>query len=130
MNPLETLHEYIQNRHPNASTQITPPLYADGIWSLEIALDLKHLIVEWSKQTGFGVSSASDENFGEGPDEVVELLQGAQERVDQLLTTSEQTSPRLPVLLSRLRERRGVTQQELASRLGVRQASISGIMHP
>ena len=127
MNPIETLNEYIQLKHPNANTEMTRPLRPDGIWSLDIILAEKHLIVEWSTKTSFGVSNASDENFGEGPDEVFESLEDTQKRVDQLLTTPERTSPALPVLLSRLRERRGVTQQELASRLGVRQATISGL---
>ena len=39
----------------------------------------------------------------------------------------EQTSPPLTVLISRLRERRGLTQQDLASKLGVKQATISGM---
>jgi transcriptional regulator with XRE-family HTH domain len=127
MNPIEMLYHYIQNKHPHAGGEITTPLHPDGIWSLDIMLPEKHLIVEWSAKTCFGISSASDENFAEGPDEIVESLEEAQKRVDQLLTTPEHTSPALPVLLSRLRERRGVTQQELASRLGVRQATISGI---
>ena len=127
MNPIEKLRENLNNKYPNATAEITRPLHAGGIWSLEIILGEKHLIIEWSPTTSFGISSASDENFGEGPDEVLESLQDAQKRIDQLLTTPERTSPALPVLLSRLRERRGVTQQELASRLGIRQATISGL---
>ena len=87
----------------------------------------KHFTVEWNASLGFGFSSASDENFGEGVDEAHRTLDDAKRRVDQLLTSDEQTTPPLPVLLSRLRERFGVTQQELASRLGVRQATVSGI---
>jgi transcriptional regulator with XRE-family HTH domain len=127
MNPIEELYQYLRNKHPRATSEITPPLHADGIWSIDITFAGKHLIVEWSPTTGFGISSASNENFGEGPDEVLNSLEDAQKRVDQLLTTPERSSPALPVLLSRLREQRGITQQELALRLGVRQATISGL---
>ena len=127
MNLIKALHEHIQRTHPKATADFTPPLDADGLWSLDVDLADKHLAIQWSAATGLGVSNTSDENFAEGPDEVFRSLDEAQHRVDQLLTTNERTSPPLPILLSRLRERRGLTQQELARKLGVRQATISGV---
>jgi transcriptional regulator with XRE-family HTH domain len=129
MNPIEALHEHIRHNHPRAITSLTPPLRRDGIWSLDVDLEDKKLAIEWNRRAGFGVTSVSPDNFGEGPDEVIGSIEGAQQRVDQLLTTMEHTSPPFAILLSRLRERRGLTQQELALKMGVRQASISGLEH-
>src|SRR5687768_15851202 len=129
MNPLKALQQFVQRNYPEARTDLIAPLDSHGVWSLDVDLAEKHLAIEWSRATGFGVSSASDENYGEGPDEMYGSLEDAQQRVDQLLTTNERTSPSFPVLLSRLRERQGVTQQELATRLGIRQATISGLEH-
>ena len=61
------------------------------------------------------LSSVSNESLGEGPDEVFEQLEPAQRRIDELLKTVERTSPAFPILISRLREQRGITQQEMAN---------------
>jgi transcriptional regulator with XRE-family HTH domain len=127
MNSIEALHEYIRLTHPESTTDLTPPLQPEGIWSLDVDLADKRLAIQWGPTSGFGVSNTSNENFAEGPDEVFASLEQVQRRVDQLLTTIEQTSPPIALLLSRLRERRGLTQRELADRLGVRQATISGV---
>ncbi len=126
---IKALDEYIRLTHPDATTDLTPPLHSEGIWSLDVDLADKHLAIQWSQVSGFGISNTSKENFAEGPDEVFASLEQAQRRVGQLLTTIERTSPPVALLLSRLRERRGLTQRELADRLGVRQATISGLEH-
>jgi transcriptional regulator with XRE-family HTH domain len=127
MNSINALERYVKAEYPAARVELAPPVHSDGLWSLEVDLSEKHFTVEWSVSAGFGFSSASDQNFGEGVDETLRTLDDAKRRVDQLLTTDEQTAPPLPVLLSRLRERFGLTQQELASKLGIRQATVSGI---
>jgi len=127
MNPIEELCGYLRRAYPEATVEITRPLHADGVWSLDVDLRDSHLSLEWRSKTGFAVSSVSDENFAEGPDEVFHSFEAVKARVDRLLTNSERTSPPFGVLLSRLRQRCGVTQRELASRLGVRQATISGM---
>jgi transcriptional regulator with XRE-family HTH domain len=129
MNSIEQFKDYIKQKYPAAKVELTPPLRDGGIWSLDVDSDDKQLTIQWSAATGFGISSVSPENFGEGPDEVHSTLKQAKSRVSELLETHERTSPPLRVLLSRLRERRGFTQQELAGRLGVRQATISGMEH-
>jgi transcriptional regulator with XRE-family HTH domain len=127
MNSIERLHDYIIQAHPTATAELTPPLHDWGIWSLDVDKADKRLAIHWSPTTGFGVSNANNENFGEGPDEIFDQLEPVQRRVDELLTTTERTSPEASILLSRLRESRGITQQELADRIGVRQATVSGI---
>ena len=129
MTPIDALYKYIRHTYPNASVDLTAPLHEGGVWSLDVDLDTKSLAIEWSSKTGFGISSVSRENFGEAPDEVFGVLEEAQTRIDQLLTSNEQTVPPFPVMLSRLRERRGFTQQQLAAELGVSQATVSGVEH-
>ncbi len=127
MNSLKALREHILRVHPGVITDLASPVHPEGFWSLDVDLADKHLSVQWSTATGFGISSASKENFAEGPDEVFPSLELAKGRVDKLLGTIERTSPPIGVALARLRERRGLTQQGLAQKLGIRQATISGL---
>ena len=127
MNSITKLQTYIANTHPKANLALEEPLRQDGIWTLNVDLAGKHLIIEWSAGSGFGISLPTDVGFGEGADEKLDTLEQVQKRVDQLLTTKELPAPPMPILLTRLREERGLTQMELASRMGVRQSTISGI---
>jgi transcriptional regulator with XRE-family HTH domain len=106
---------------------VTPPLELDGVWFMDLAYGDKRMAIEWSPTTAFGVSSLSDESYGERPDETFRALDDVQRRITELLSGDERTTPPLGVLLSRLRELRGITQQELGSKLGVRQATVSGM---
>lgn len=127
MKPIELLRDYINGAYPQATVTLTPPLSEDGVWSMDLACGDRQLAIEWSASTGFGVSTLSDESYGERPDEAFKSLDDVQRRVTELLTSGERTVPPLGVLLSRLREVRGYTQEELASKLGVRQATVSGM---
>ena len=129
MNNAELLLSYIRHQHPKANATLTAPRHRDGMWSIDVDHADKHFAIEWSEDIGFGLSDVSSDTFGERPDEILNSLDAAKARVTQLLTTSEQISPPTQVLLARLRERKGVTQHELARRLGVRQATVSGIEH-
>ena len=127
MNAIKELQTYIANTHPEAALTLEEPFRQDGIWSLDVDLAGKHLIIEWSADNGFGISRPTNDGFGEGVDEKLATVEQVQKRVDQLLTTNEFPAPPIPILLTRLREERGLTQVELAARMGVRQSTISGI---
>ena len=127
MNPITKLKTYITSTYPESARTLEEPLRKDGIWSLDVDLAGKHLIIEWSAGSGFGLSRPTDDGFGEGADEKLASLEQVQKRVDQLLKTNELPAPPMPILLGRLREERGLTQMELAARMGVRQSTISGI---
>lgn len=127
MKLIEQLRDQIRQDHPHALVELTPPLHRGGVWSLDIDLDDMKLSIEWSKETGFGVSSISPDNFGERPDEAFESTSQVRARINELLKTGKRTVPPYSISLSRLRERCGITQQELARRLGIRQASVSGM---
>jgi transcriptional regulator with XRE-family HTH domain len=129
MNPVEQLRKNIAAAHPDSKLTLTAPLNDGGTWHLDVGLADQQLIVEWNLATGFGLSSLSNDSFGERPDEAFRSIEDVQRRIAQLIANNERTSPPLGVLLSRLRERRGRTQKDLASKLGIRQASVSGFEH-
>jgi len=125
--PIEQLRKHIKTRHPQAALTLTSPLNKEGVWYIDLTYGDKRLAIEWSLGTGFGVSSLPSDSYGERPDETYKSVEDAQRRISELLTTNEHTSPPIGVMLSHLREQRGYTQEELASKLNVRQATISGI---
>jgi transcriptional regulator with XRE-family HTH domain len=127
MNPIEQLQSYVSSIRPGAVANISAPLHTGGVWSLDVDFGERSLSIEWSPTTGFGVSNVSDENFGERHDETFASLEKIKGRIRELLTTDARTTPPFGVLLSRLRENAGLTQQQMASKLGVRQATLSGI---
>lgn len=126
MNDIEVLRKHLLKRHPAASLKLTKPTEQNGVWWLDLTLDGRQINIEWSEETGFGITSDPSDSYGERPDESYGSLQSAILRIDALLTGEVKTSPPLSVWLARLREERRITQSELAHRMGVRQASISG----
>jgi transcriptional regulator with XRE-family HTH domain len=127
MNPIERMRDNIQRLHSDAQLDLIAPLRQAGMWTLEIDFGAVHMSVNWSERSGFGISTFRPENFGEGDDEIYSSYEGAFDRICRLMTGAEQTSPPLTVLLARLREERGLTQQDIATKLGVKQSTISGM---
>src|SRR5436189_2736423 len=81
------------------------------------------LSVEIRRPLGFGLSGGYDMAFGEGPHEVYRDPGHALSRVVQLLRTGKATKPADELILGQLRTLRGVSQEQVAARLGLRQAS-------
>jgi hypothetical protein len=129
MNKIESLRQHILRLHPDELTNLYPPPREGGMWSLDADLADKQLVIDWSQAAGFGIPNKSLETFGATADEHITSVYDVRRRVEQLLTTEDRTTPHLPVLLSRLRERRGFTRQDLGRQLGVRQATNSGMEH-
>src|SRR5450432_1096123 len=97
-----------------------------GKGSLDAKQDDHVVTIQWSPRRGFGVSaSALGDGYGEGPEETFENREHAAARVLVLLRTKGQTVPPAGVLLRELRGLVGVTQEELAGKLGVQQAAVS-----
>lgn len=127
MNSIEKLKTHIQRDFPTATLMLTAPLLPEGVWSLDVDLNESKLMIEWSKETGFGISSASANSYGEQPDEAFTSHVAALTRVKELLSSGGRTVPPHAFSLAQLRECRGMTQQELAEKLALRQASVSGM---
>jgi len=127
MNPLKELRDQIQGEFPSAKIETTEPAHGDGIWWLDVTLGTKTVTVDWHSNRGFGISDTLQVGYGEGPDEKFASIADTKRRLLSLLGSNEKPAPPLQYLLGRLRERMGLTQGELARRLNVTQATVSGI---
>jgi transcriptional regulator with XRE-family HTH domain len=129
MNPFTAIVKFLETLFPGVKTTSTPPLRDDGVWSLDLDRGEISLAVEWDPTTGFGISTVCPETYGEGPDEYYREATSALARLITLLELKQQTAPQTPLLLSQLRERRKYTQVALATRLDMRQSTLSAIEH-
>lgn len=124
--PVEQFVSALRRAQPGVVTEVDEPSRPDGHWVVDVAQDGHEVVVEWRAKHGFGVTStAAEAGFGEGPEELLEEPHAAAERVAELLRKKERTRPPEAVLLRDLRAMVHLTQEELAERLGVRQASVS-----
>jgi helix-turn-helix protein len=127
MNEATQLHALLSTRFPDLDIELDEPAKPEGSWYLIVARrpDLDPIYVEWREGQGFGISTPAAGEFGTGPDEVYPLLDKAFRRVVRLVLSSGSTNPPDPISLADLRRKVGLTQEELAERVGVKQANVS-----
>lgn len=125
MNAFEQLVERLKAEFADASISIDLPHHPNGTWIVDVALSKNVAVVEWRRTVGFGVSSLPSEGYGERADELYEDVEEVLIRLKQLLREGQRTAPPAQTLLRDLRERRNISQEELAEGLGVSQAAIS-----
>lgn len=125
MNPLEILRDRLAERFPKASLEIDRPATATGSWWLDIRLQGYLLVVEWRSGKGFGLSTPTNDDFGQGPDEVYQDVDTAYARAKALLLSQTPTKPPARTTLPELRVTRKLSQAELASRLSINQGACS-----
>jgi DNA-binding transcriptional regulator YiaG len=101
------------------------PAKKNGTWSLDAEYDDHLVIVQWQKDAGFGVSCSPAHAYGEGLDEVYQNLEATYARIVCLLLSRTYTAPSAPFRISELRKERGISQEDLAALLDVRQAAVS-----
>ncbi len=124
MNPIQNLQKNLRKRLPGVVAQLDPAETNSGAWWLDLKLGGHSVTVEWKPKSGFGISTGQD-SYGEGSDEVFSDLKKAEQRIAELLEEKRETRPPQKVLIRRLRELRGLTQEQLAQKLGVKQSTIS-----
>jgi DNA-binding Xre family transcriptional regulator len=117
--------EILKKRLPGATIRVDEPLARAGMWHVDVSRGEHAVVLQWSPQKGFGVSADPNPGLGEGPHEVYEDAEKAVDRVVHLVETGEHTRPPQEALLSALRSLLGVSQEELAARLKMRQANVS-----
>jgi DNA-binding XRE family transcriptional regulator len=126
MNPIEILQRDIEQSLPLTWTRLRRPRNPEGMWWLDAKQNDYVVTVQWSPRRQFGISaSAMPTGYGEGPEETYEDPKNATARVLELLRTKAFTVPPHHVVLRELRALLGFTQEQLAERLGVRQAAVS-----
>ncbi len=120
-----SLVEHIAQQFPDARIEVDGPIEPGGAFFLNVIWSGRHVAVEYRPSQGYGVSAGDDLGFGQGPDEVFTSVEDVERRVRQLLREGGMTEPIRGPRLRELRERRQVTQTELARLLGTGQAAIS-----
>ncbi len=128
MNQIERLRDDLTRQFRDIETEIDAPDEAGDPWFLDIRRagnGAPIIVVEWRPDRGFGVSTPRDDEYGAGPDETYPNARTALDRVVGLIVSGGETSPPVAVRLAELRQARGLSQEQLAERSGVHQASIS-----
>ncbi|MBX3076430.1 helix-turn-helix domain-containing protein [Candidatus Obscuribacterales bacterium] len=125
MNEIRQAQLFLTKAFPTAKITLDEPLVKSGVWSLDLFLPDYHLVVAWQDGKGFGIVSNDMHAYGEGADEVFETLDSVIPRIIELVATRRPTAPPEAIRLKELREQRGLSQEEVARRLGRKQASIS-----
>ncbi len=123
MNSIEKLKTRIEAASPGTlCTMDAPPATASSRaqWFLDCRRGDQHVVVEWRPGQGFGLATTDDSGFNS----VDEIFPEAQDRqaLDRVLDLLQ--GPR-PGTVRALRENRGVTQSELAMRLGISEPALS-----
>ena len=124
-NAIEQLVDQIHERFPQAELSLDAPDFAEASWWLDLRLADYRLAIEWRPAFGFGLSSRSEEVYGELSDEVYSSQEEAYRRIVQLLLSSSRTNEVRSLSLAELRRERDLTQIDLAQRLTMKQASLS-----
>jgi transcriptional regulator with XRE-family HTH domain len=126
MNAIEALKRDIEQAVAGVETKLRKPRNEAGSWWLDAKYNGHVVTVEWAPRRGFGIGTDDpDGGYGEGPDEVFTDQEAASSRAVQLLVRGTRSVPPHNVLLRELRAAIGVTQEQLAIRLGVQQAAVS-----
>jgi DNA-binding transcriptional regulator YiaG len=127
--PIEQLAEKLRTRFPQGRSELDPTAKKGGTWYLDVDESGHGVHVQWKPRAGsrggFGITSATEIGYGEGADEVYQSVEAAYSRVVSLLLDRVFTGPPASIALSELRKERGVSQEDLAARMKVRQAAVS-----
>ena len=122
-NAVERMERALRDRFPTAAIELDPASTPTGGWFFDLRLADHHVVIEWRRGRGFGVTSSPELAYGEGVDEVISDERAALTRVAELLETRSHTSPARG--LGDLRKARGIRQTELGERLGIGQVAVS-----
>jgi len=116
--------EALETMHPGLSVVTERGGDKTGDWWIDVGHRSGSFVVHWEPESGFGLHPASEEAaYGEQPSERYGDTAMLLRRVEQLIGDGEVGT----VGLRGLRELNGLSQAELADRLGVQQAAVSKV---
>jgi transcriptional regulator with XRE-family HTH domain len=98
----------------------------DGDWWFDARVNGALITVFWSPKSGFGFSTHDEIGFGEKPNEIYVSAEMAGLRFAQLVKRAG-SGRTMALGIAELRELYGLSQAELAKRVGVEQAAISRV---
>ena len=124
---IQRLKRLLAKRIPSSSIEVDAPSRPSGNWFVNVAANGQSLVIEFRPKLGFGVSSVPAGAYGEGADEFYPAAEDAVARVATLFKSRARTKPQRVRLLQELRERRRISQVDLAARLDVKQPTVSKI---
>jgi DNA-binding XRE family transcriptional regulator len=124
-NPLESIASRIRRRVPRATFRLDLADTPRGSSFLDVRLGKRVAVVEWKPAKGFGLSSPPGSGYGSGPDEIYGSARELVKRLVDVLREERNTLAVRDLPLRRLRETRRMTQEQLADRLEVKQATVS-----
>jgi transcriptional regulator with XRE-family HTH domain len=124
---VERLHEDLAKRFSDRKVEFDPSETDTGSSFISVSRDggLPPVVVEWRPEHGFGLSTPGPDDFGAGVDEAYPSAEETYDRVVRLVLSGNPSVPTLGIGLAELRQIAGLTQSELADRLGIKQANVS-----
>ena len=122
--PIERLALRLKQRFAGAAVELDAPKTEGGTWFLDLDDGDYSVDIQWRPDRAFGVA-AGPASYGAGPDEVLPDVDTAFTRVVQLVLGRGRTQPPAEARLGELRRARGMTQDELAALLDVKQSAVS-----
>lgn len=123
MNDLEQLKERLETRFPGASLTMDQPESETGTWWLDARVQGHLVVIQWRPDRGYGISTPTRDDYGSKPHELYDCADAAYRRAVDLLLSQTRTVPGLS--LPRIRESRGLSQNEIAQRLRINQGAVS-----
>lgn len=115
----------LSERVPAVRVSQDPPATRGGIWFLDVSYGRRSAVIQWHPRKGFGLSRSREALYGEGPHEVFADPLAAAARTAGLLLKNGYTAAPTEAPIARIRLLRGLSQEDLARRLHVRQAAVS-----
>lgn len=112
-------------RVPGIAVKVTAPSGRGSVWWIDASVRGHNIVVEWSPEDGFGLSSTDGDDFNTAASEIIVDADEALERIVDVLKTGKPIPPRREMYLQRLREHREVSQETLADLMRVSQATVS-----
>lgn len=112
-------------RVPGIAVKVTAPSGRGSVWWIDASVRGHNVVVEWSPEDGFGLSSTDGNNFNTAASEIIGDADDAVARIVDVLKAGKQIPPRREMYLQRLREHRELSQEALADLLQVSQATVS-----
>jgi len=112
-------------RVPGIIVKVTAPSGRGSVWWIDASARGHHVVIEWSAEDGFGLSSTDGNDVNTAASEIVVDADEALERIVDVLETGKPIPPRREMYLQRLREHREVSQETLADLMRISQATVS-----